>query len=96
MVSFEQLNQELAKQLRKDMDRLHYDKNCLIEELWIEEQSELLALPDDEYPVFKDIAVKANKYNEIKLDNTRIHIPRSRNHTELYARLTWSISKLYL
>ncbi|MGG5369176.1 IS21 family transposase [Enterococcus sp. AZ196] len=94
MVSFEQLNQELAKQLRKDMDRLHYDKNCLIEELWIEEQRELLALPDVEYPVFKDIAVKANKYNEIKLDNTRIHIPRSRNHTELYARLTWSHFKI--
>lgn len=89
MTSFEQLNEDLAKQLHKDMGREHYEKKCLIEDLWLEEQSELLAIPDVEFPVFKDIEVKANKYNEIKIDNTRVHIPRSRNYANLYARLTW-------
>lgn len=46
-----------------------------------------LALPDVAYPVFKEIEVKANKYNEIKLDGERIHVPRARNHSIIYGLL---------
>ena len=46
------------------------------------------------YPVFKEIEVKANKYNEIKMDNEWIHVPRSRNHSLIYALLRFDSYQL--
>lgn len=48
-----------------------------------------LALPDEDYPVFKQVMVRANKMNEVKLDNTLIHIHNSWRHGNLYIYLTW-------
>lgn len=89
MRDYESLNKELYTQLVKDRDRQHHEKPSLIEALWVEEGSALWALPDHDYPVRRNLAVTSNKYNEIVLDNTRIHIPRARNHSLLTACLTW-------
>jgi transposase len=88
MKDYASLNEKLRIQLIEDRDRNHYEKNVSIIELWEEEKTELLALPDVPYPVFKEIECKANKYNEIKLDQTLIHVPKARNHTKIYAVLT--------
>ena len=53
------------------------------------EKKSCLELPDEDYPIFKEVLVKANKLNEIKLDNTLIHIHNSWRHGEVYAYLTW-------
>ena len=87
MKDFDTLNHDLEIQLIQDRKRMHYEKSKSIEELWIEEKGELLQLPDVDYPVFKEIEVSANKYNEILLDKTRIHVPHSRNYSVIYAVL---------
>ncbi|WP_053075049.1 hypothetical protein [Ornithinibacillus californiensis] len=67
MNSFEELSETLRVQLTKDRERLHYEKDELIENLWIKETKYLLDLPSQDYPVFKDTDVKVNKYNEAKI-----------------------------
>lgn len=62
--------------------------------LWLEEKSDLLMLPEVDYPVFKEVELKANKYNEIKLDNDRIHVPRARNHSIIYGLLRFDSYQL--
>lgn len=94
MKDFESFNQELSVQLAKDRRRPHYEKNRMIDELWFEEKLDLLALPDKEYSVFKEIEVKANKYNEITLDGSRIHVPCSRNHSVIYGLLRFDSYQL--
>lgn len=94
ILDFESFNQTLATQLVNDRERLHYEKHKTIAELWLEEKTSLLPLPDVDYPVFKEIEVKANKYNEIKMDNEWIHVSRSRNHSLIYALLRFDSYQL--
>ena len=94
MKDFASFNEALAVQLAKDRERVHYEKHVLISELWLEEKADLLELPDVAYPVFKEIEVKANKYNEIKLDGERIHVPRARNHSIIYGLLRFDSYQL--
>lgn len=89
MESFEHLTDMLQTQLVKDRGRLHYEKNVPIERLWNDEQRHLLHLPTTDYPVFRTIEGRINKYNEVTLDQTRIHIPRAANHPRLRLVLTW-------
>ena len=94
MTDFAEFNQALAVQMAQDRERPHYDKQTSIDELWLEEKSDLLTLPEIAYPVFKEIEVKANKYNEIFLDGTRIHVPRSRNHAIIFGLLRFDSYQL--
>ena len=66
----------------------------MIEELWTDEVQALWALPETDYSVRRALMVTTNKYNEILLDNTKIHIPRARNHSLLTAYLTWDKYKV--
>ncbi|MGN7943283.1 MULTISPECIES: IS21 family transposase [Bacillaceae] len=89
MNSYEDFTETLRVQLEKDRNRLHYEKEVLIEDLWNEEKDYLLELPEEDYPVFKEIEAKVNKYNEAKLDNTLIHIPKASNYPFIYLVVTW-------
>lgn len=95
MKDYPSLNEQLKQQLQEDRNRLHYEKNRFIEDLWKEEQGQLLTLPETPYPVFKEIECKANKYNEIKLDKTLIHVPMARNHSKIYGVLTAETYSFY-
>ncbi len=90
----EDLGEKLEQQLKKDRQRLHYKKVELIEDLWIREQKQLLKLPEKPYPVFKQFAIKFNKYNEFKLDQHFIHVPRARNYVQLYCITYWDKFKV--
>jgi transposase len=94
MTSFEDLTTQLEKQLIDDRNRLHYEKNVFINELWDEEKKYLLQLPKEEYPVFKEEMGKVNKYNEIKLDQALVHVPRGSNYSLLHIQLTWNTVKV--
>lgn len=83
------LNHDLEEKMIEKRQEKHYEKIQIIESLWQEKKQVCLALPDEDYPVFKEIMVRANKLNEIKLDNTFIHIHNSWRHGNLYAYLTW-------
>lgn len=94
MTSFEDLTVQLEKQLIEDRNRLHYEKNVLINELWEHEKKYLLQLPKVEYPVFKEAMGKVNKYNEITLDQVLVHVPRASNYSLLHVQLTWNSVKV--
>lgn len=89
MKNFSSLNKDLEKRMLKKRKEKHYEKMRTIESLWKEEKKSCLELPDEDYPIFKEVLVKANKLNEIKLDNTLIYIHNSWRHGEVYAYLTW-------
>lgn len=66
MESFDDLTEQIKLKLEEDRNRIHHSKNVRIEDLWQEEKDYLLALPEKDYPVFKEEIVKVNKYNEVR------------------------------
>jgi len=94
MKSYEDLTEQLFQKLSKDRDRLHYEKQIRIEELWLDEKNHLLTLPEKEYPVWRTELVRVNKYNEMKVDNTLVHVPRATNYSQLYVTFTWDQLKV--
>lgn len=94
MKDFEDLTCQLEKRLKEDRDRLHYDKGVRIEDLWQEETKCPLSLPEKDYPIFKEEQVKVNKYNEVKLDQTLVHVPKASNYSRLYIQSTWDSFKV--
>ena len=94
MDSYEGLTDQLFHKLEADRNRIHYAKNVRIEDLWQEERDYLLALPEKPYPVFKDHLVKVNKYNEVKVDQTLVHVPKGGNYSQLQMILTWDQLKI--
>lgn len=89
MDNLEDLSNKVFTRLVEDRNRLHYEKQILIDELWQQEKEYLLALPDTPYPVFKETIIKLNKYNEFSLDGHLIHIPKAKNYLHLYCRREW-------
>ncbi|WP_262421803.1 hypothetical protein [Bacillus aquiflavi] len=53
-----------------------------------------LALPEVDYPVFKQSMVTANKYGEVRIDGALIHVPRSYHYSSLYLILYWDHYKV--
>jgi len=53
ITDFDQYNAELLSRCDSDMDREHYRHKRSIRELWEEEQSHLLTLPETDYEVFR-------------------------------------------
>ncbi len=94
MDSYEQLTEKLLQRLEEDRNRNHYSKNVRIEDLWQEEKDYLLALPEKFYPVFKQELIKVNKYNEVKVDQMLVHVPKGGNHNKLLMILTWDQLKI--
>ena len=95
LISFENLNQRLEQKMTNDTERLHYEKKVLISELWKEEQNSLLQIPAKDYPVFKQVEFKPNRYNEITIDNTLVHVPMSNTMISIYGVLTANDYILY-
>ena len=56
---------------------MHYKKGVVIADLLEEEEEYGLALPEADYPVFKQSMVTANKYGEVRIDGALIHVPQS-------------------
>lgn len=92
--SLEHLNRILEEKLIKDRNRIHYQKKKTIKELLEEEYDHLLALPENDYPVFKEESAKANKYGEIIIDQTKVHVPRGYNYGQLTVIKYWDRFKV--
>ncbi|MBB6285258.1 hypothetical protein [Geobacillus subterraneus] len=52
----------------EDRNRPHYEKGLWIKELWQEEQPELLALPEQDLPIFSLDHAYVNKYGDVMVD----------------------------
>lgn len=90
MTSYHTLNQDLEKKLSEKRQEVHYQKGVRIDTLWQTEKQLCLALPDEAYPVFKEVELRANKLNEVTIDQTRIHLLNARRHPRLWVHLTWN------
>ena len=88
------LQDMLLEHCLEDHKRIHYRKNEMIADLFELEKKYGLALPEVEYPVFKEMIVTANKYGEVKIDRIAIHVPNSYHYNELYAILYWDNYKI--
>ncbi|MFC5628366.1 IS21 family transposase [Aliibacillus thermotolerans] len=71
------LRELLFEKCKDDHQRLHYKKGVVIADLLEEEKKYGLALPEADYPVFKQSMVTANKYGEVRIDGALIHVPQS-------------------
>ena len=91
---FEHLTHLLEQELTKDRQRIHYKKQVSIQELLEEEHQYLLALPDKDYPVFKEEKLKANKYGEITLDKVKVYVPKGYNYSSLSIVKYWDRFKV--
>ncbi|QQX26313.1 IS21 family transposase [Heyndrickxia sporothermodurans] len=92
--NLEHLSQILEEHLTKDRERVHYEKHVPIRKLLEEEHQYLLALPDEDYPVFKEELMQANKYGEIVIDKTKVHIPKGYNYGQLHVIKYWDKFKV--
>ncbi|MBC5638700.1 transposase [Ornithinibacillus sp. BX22] len=84
----------LFEQCKKDHQRLHYKKDIVIAELFEEEKKYGLALPESDYPVFKQSMVTANKYGEVRIDGVLVHVPKSYHYGKLHIILYWDHYKV--
>ena len=72
ITSFEEFNeQHLWPWCEKDAERRHYKRKVTIQELWLEEKSELLKLPEYPFPVFRYASVTVNKTGFAVIDTNK-------------------------
>lgn len=88
------LTRLLEKQLAEDRDRIHYEKKRSIHELLEEEHQFLWALPEEDYPVFKEEKMKSNKYGEVIIDKMKVYIPKGYNYSQLTIIKYWNRFKV--
>lgn len=95
MESFDQLAEWLYEKMQGDRNRLHYDKEVLIEELWKEDQKHLKALPLEIFPVFSISTYKVNKYGEITVDDEPYVVHKARMKQSLIIKKEWDTFTCY-
>ena len=88
------LRELLFEHFKEDHQRLHYKKKVKIADLLEEEKKYGLALPEEDYPVFKQSMVTANKYGEVRIDGEAIHVPGSYHYNKLYLITYWDHYKV--
>ncbi|MDL2248813.1 IS21 family transposase, partial [Tyzzerella sp. OttesenSCG-928-J15] len=71
ITDFESYNKELLQICEEDMEREHYLHGVTIKELWLEDQGELLSLPENEYQVFRYETARINNYGFVTIDNNK-------------------------
>jgi hypothetical protein len=86
---FEGLTAEIYKQAIEDLERPHYKKGVLISELWAEEKTALLPLPEDPFEPVEFQNVKVNKYGKVTVDQESYALPGARIGETVLAKLWW-------
>ncbi|WP_170006012.1 IS21 family transposase [Bacillus fonticola] len=89
ITGLEDLSDKLLAFSIEDQQRQHYRKEIEIRELWEEEKNTLKSIDTPGYSVRKEQSIKVNPYNEIKIDDHDLHIPKGRNYIKLFLVLTW-------
>ena len=88
------LRELLFEKCKEDHQRFHYKKGVVIADLLEEEKKYGLALPEADYPVFKQSMVTANKYGEVQIDGALVHVPQSYHYSKLHLIQYWDHYKV--
>lgn len=86
---FAGLTAEIYKQALEDLERPHYKKEVLISELWAEEKTALLPLPEEPFEPVEFQTVKVNKYGKVTVDQESYALPGARIGETVLAKLWW-------
>lgn len=89
MESFPQLADWMKEEMEKDRQRLHYEKNVLIDELWEEDKKHLKALPLTDLSIYSVKSATVNKYGEIEVDGDKFVIHKARMKQALVLKMEW-------
>jgi transposase len=65
----EQVNETFWEQAEKDRERIHYQKEATLAELYLADKEQFLQLPSKEFQSVRYERVKADKYGYIRVDN---------------------------
>ena len=75
ITDFAAFNEGLWEWSRKDAERTHYRHQVPIRELWEQERSELLKLPQNPYRVFRYDTLVVNKYGFVVIETNKYGLP---------------------
>ena len=92
---FDEYNTELLVLCDDDMIRQHYSKGMLISELWTEDKSELLSLPEYEYEVFRYESVRINSYGFVRIDTNSYGISPELSGKQGYVKIYYNKIEIY-
>lgn len=89
MKDFSQLASWMQVKMKEDRNRPHYEKELTIEELWIEDEKQLKALPISDLPIYSIDSSTINKYGEISVDGEKFIIHKGRIEQTLIIKKEW-------
>lgn len=87
--NFPQLANWMQIKMKEDRHRPHYEKGVHIEELWLEEEKQLKALPISDLPIYSIDSSTVNKYGEISVDGEKFIIHKGRIKQTLIIKKEW-------
>lgn len=90
VANLEELQQVLDERAEADMDRPHYSKQESIHNLWDQERTKLLKLPDVPFDVIRLQYVKVNAYGEVKIDSKLEQISRVNPGETVLLKIFWN------
>ena len=76
--SFEELGKLLAAEAVKDMDRVHYKADRKISDLWEEERSALLPLPNVPFEAMRLDSAVLNNYAQFRFEKATYAVPQGK------------------
>lgn len=83
------VNEELARGLREDRSRPHYDKDESVAELFEEEQSRLLRCPREPLETCRVKSRMVNKVGTVQVDGEDYHLPWCSPGQKVVVKLFW-------
>lgn len=92
---FTAYNRELLKRCDEDHNREHYTRKLTIAELWEQEKTKLLTLPEYDYEVFRYESCKVNKTGFVVIDTNRYGLSPSLSHQVVQAKVYFERVELY-
>ncbi len=92
---FMEFNKSLSKGLSEDRKQLHYKKKKPIEELWLEDASTLLDLPETPYEAVSGATAVVNKYGEVKVRGEVYHVPKAHPKQQVFIKLRWDTIEVF-
>ena len=88
ILNFKQFNIDLFEQSQKDMNREHYLKKCLIQELFEVDNLAMLELNPIPFHVSRFEEVKADKYGKVRLNTNTYSTSPKMARESVYLEIT--------
>ncbi len=87
--SFEELGKLLAAEAVKDMDRVHYKADRKISDLWEEERSALLPLPNVPFEAMRLDSAVLNNYAQFRFEKATYAVPQGKPRQKVLLSVCW-------